>query len=74
MKHKTGIFAIGLFVVLGVLWLFLNGASQHMEKSNQFSLSEIKYDDSTYRYVKEKCDSGFFEYNSENCINLRQAR
>lgn len=45
-----------------------------MEKANIYSVSDIQYDDSTYRYVKAKCDSGFFEYNSENCINLRDAR
>ncbi|MGG4610572.1 hypothetical protein [Providencia sp. Me31A] len=74
MSNKLKYTSIGLFVFLGASWLILSYFNENIEKSNTFTVSQIKYDNTTYRYVKEKCDSGFFEKNSENCINLRAAR
>lgn len=75
MKNKKLTYmGIGLFLFLGIAWVALEYLTTSMENANIYSVSDIQYDDSTYRYVKAKCDSGFFEYNSENCINLRDAR
>ena len=75
MKPKTIItIAITLFVLLAIAWLLLNKVAAGGESSNVYSVSEIRYDDSTYNYVKEKCDEGFFSEDSENCVNLREAR
>jgi len=75
MKNKKLTYmGIGLFLFLGIAWIVLEYLTTSMEKANIYSVSDIQYDDSTYRYVKAKCDSVFFEYNSENCINLRDAR
>lgn len=74
MKNKKlTYFAIGLFLFLGISWIALEYVTTSMEKANTYSVSDIKYDDSTYRYVKEKCDNGFFEDNGENCTNLRES-
>lgn len=73
-NNKLKYLAIGLFIFLGVAWMALKFITGNFEKSNIYTVSEIRHDDSTYRYVKEKCDSGFFEENSQNCINLRKAR
>ena len=71
---KMNLIAIIIFVVLGLAYFFLKSVATNQEKSNVFSVSEIKNDDSTYKYVKETCDSGFFSQDSENCVNLRKAR
>lgn len=74
MKNKKlTYFALGFFLLIGIAWIVLEYITTSMEKANIYSVSDIKYDDSTYRYVKEKCDSNFFEYNSENCTNLRES-
>ncbi len=74
LMKKMNLIAIIIFVVLGLAYFFLKSVATNQEKSNVFSVSEIKNDDSTYKYVKEKCDSGFFSQDSENCVNLRKAR
>ncbi len=45
-----------------------------MESQNIYSMSDLKYDDSTYNYVKQKCEEGFFPANHRNCENMRAAR
>lgn len=75
MKNKTAVCILaGMVVVLGGGSLVMKLIVDSDMKSNIYSVSEIRHDDSTYRYVKEKCDSGFFDYDSENCVNLRTAR
>ena len=74
LMKKMNLIAIIIFVVLGLAYFFLKSVATNQERSNVFSVSEIKNDDSTYKYVKEKCDSGFFSQDSENCVNLRKAR
>ena len=73
MKHIK-IVALILFSVLAVAYVALKMLVNDQQKSNVFSISEIKNDDSTYKYVKQQCDSGFFEKDSQNCKNLSRAR
>lgn len=75
MKNKTAVYIlVGMIVVLGGGTLIMKLIVDSEMKSNIYSVSSIRHDDSTYRYVKEKCDSGFFDHDSENCVNLRAAR
>lgn len=60
--------------VLVVAYFVLKLVVNDQQQSNLFSVSEIRNDDSTYKYVKEQCDSGFFATDSQNCKNLREAR
>lgn len=71
---KLNIVAIVLFCLLGAGYLASKWAAAHFEQQNVYSVSELKYDDTTYNYVKGKCDSGEFAHDSQTCANLRQAR
>ncbi|MGB4813271.1 MAG: hypothetical protein WBP13_12440 [Methylophilaceae bacterium] len=68
------VIALVIVAVLVIAYFGLKLVVNDQQKSNVFSVSEIKYDDSTYNYVKKQCDSGFFEKDSQNCKNLREAR
>lgn len=68
------IIAMFMVALLAILYFGARYMATSMEKENVFSVSEIRNDDSTYKYVKEQCDSGFFGADSENCQNLREAR
>ena len=74
-KNTTLIFlAIAIFLVLVALKFGLSGLAEKLEGENIYSLSDLKYDDSTYNYVKKKCDEGLLSANSVNCQNMRIAR
>lgn len=76
MKNHKALYITGL--ILALIWvgakLVTEALTRKVERDNVFSVSEIRNDDTTYRYVEEKCDRGFFAVESENCANLRVAR
>ncbi|MGJ7546498.1 hypothetical protein [Variovorax sp. LT1R16] len=68
------VIALVIFAVLVIAYFGLKLVVNDQQKSNAFSFSEIKNDDSTYNYVKKQCESGIFGKDSQNCKNLRKAR
>lgn len=73
-KKVLNITVISIFAILAVGFVVLRFVNSGAESGNLFTVSEIKNDDSTYKYVAEKCAAGFFSSDSENCVNLREAR
>jgi hypothetical protein len=77
MKEKSNKLvniAITTFVVIGLVYFFLQSQVKNYGSSNIYSMSDLKYDDTTYKMVKENCDSGSWPADNINCQNMKKAR
>lgn len=73
-SNKLVTIAITLFAVLAIAYFFLQQQVKTNGSSNVYSMSDLKYDDTTYKMVKENCDSGAWKADNINCINVKNAR
>jgi len=72
-RNLVRIALIGFLVLFG-LKTALDLMNKKMGSENIHSVSMLKNDDSTYKYVKQKCEEGSFPPEHENCKNMRLAR